>query len=199
MASLQNPANIIQPRYVEYTYSLAIGEEINIGSDATFIACLDATADFKIGFDGGPKTTFKKGLTYHPPIEVRSVQIENNSGSANTVTLGLGKGDIRDSRLVLSGGVATQPAATSFTDGGAISALATANTLLLASNAARKEALIYNNGGAAIYVRGDATAAPGGVKLAAGGTLVLETTAAIYAYNAAVSAVSVLVSELVVM
>ncbi len=199
MAVLENPATIVQPRYVEYTYTLAAGEVVSITTDAAFVACLDATLDFKIGFDGGPRTAFKKGLTYRAPVPVKSVQVENNSGAANTITLGLGRGDIRDGRLVIAGALTTKPAATSYTDKGAVSALAGANTALLAVNTARKEAVIYNDGASVIYVRGDATAAAGGVGLAPGATLVLETTAALYAYNPGASAVSVLTSETAVL
>jgi hypothetical protein len=88
---------------------------------------------------------------------------------------------------------ATVAAGNTLNNGGDVSALAGAATQLLAADASRTYALICNVSTNTLTVRigSSAVAAATGVPLEPGETLALATTAAIYAYNAGGSAVTI--------
>lgn len=186
------------PSYASRTYEIPAGGSLEIYRDATFIACLDAQASFKISFDGGPKTEFEAGLTYRPSSGLKLVELVNEGGSANSVTLAFGKGDISDSRLTLGNAITTkEEAPATFTTGAPIACPDGAATALAGVNSNRAEIVLANDGGGKIYVAGSAGAAAGeGLPVEAGATLFLTTTAALWARNDSGAAVLVAVSEL---
>lgn len=183
--NMTNPAFVASPKYQEFAFTLAAGAERSIFADCSVIACLEADADFEIGFDGGSKTVFKKGLSYRAGAIIRSIEVLNTSGSTNAITLAIAKGDIRDARLVLSGGLSTTPAGGDFIGGNAVvTATAAANVQVLAENLVRREAGIKNTGTETVWIRTGTATAAAGHPLGAGETLVLSVKTELRAYNA---------------
>lgn len=186
------------PSYATRNVTIPAGGSIQIFRDAFFVTCLDAQAPFKISFDGGPQTEFQAGLTYTPENGVRLVELVNDGASENAVSLAFGRGAIQDSRLTIGAAITTKPqSANAFATGAPISALNAAATLLAAANSNRAEILISNDGAGKLYIGGDVAALAGeGLPLDAGGSMVLTTSAAVYARNDSGAAVPVAVAEL---
>ncbi len=194
-----NPAYRPAPRYREYAYTLTPGEELEIITDADFISCLEATADFDIGIDAPANVNFKQGLRLRVPGGFKSVRINNTSAANNTVSLGIGMGDFVDARLNISGSITNEAQRPDlFTDAAPVAAAAgPATTLIMAANAKRNEAILVNTGTVDLWIKGSNAVSKTGVFLAAGQNVILGTTAALYAYNPdAAAAGEVAASEL---
>lgn len=185
------------PNYAVMSLSIAAGDSIEISKTASFMVCLEASASFKVQFDRNPKTDFEAGLTFTHRDDFNHVQIINDSADELDVTLGFGRGDIRDARLTIGGSISTRAQMPDvFTTGGPISAVNAATTALAVANAKRRELLLTNSGTGTVYIGGDAAAVAGqGLPLAAGAFMQLENTAAIYARNDSGVAVAVAVAE----
>lgn len=185
------------PSYKTFQYTVPAGGSIQIARHADFVTCLDASAPFRITFDGQPATQFESGLTYNPEGHVQLVEIINDSASPNTIKMGFGKGGIQDSRLTIGNAIVTEEKSPeTFSTGAQVSAADGAATALAGANTNRAEIVIANDGAGKIYVAGDAGAgAAEGVPIDAGGVLVLTTTAALWARNDSGAAVPVSVAE----
>ncbi len=194
----ENPALLENPQYSVLDYTLAAGEEISLAIAAEFVVVLESTAAFKMGFNQGSKARFEAGLRYSARQRFRSIEIENTSAAANTIRIGVGLGDIQDARLVLSGTIGTKPKTPDapLATKAAVSALDVANTILAAQNLNRKELILVNSGAGTVYINGTVAVLAGqGIPLAAGQTLILENSNAIYARNDTGGAVAVSVTE----
>lgn len=185
MSYQQNPANTRHPSYTTRTFTIPAGETVKTFRDADFVTCLVGDAKFKIAFDNGPAVDFEQGLTYRTRDGFRDLDITNPTGAAIVVTIGMGRGDVQDSRLSLTGTIGADVVAPAVFDAGApVSAPTAAATLLLASDGNRREALIVNAGAATVYIGGSAAAAAGeGLPLVGGQALTLATSAALYVRN----------------
>jgi hypothetical protein len=168
--------------------------------DADFITCLEATGPFKIAFDHGPTVEFEQGLTYRTRDGFKFVDITNESAGDITVTIGMGRGDVRDARLSIAGTVATDANAPEiFTAGAPVSALNAAATLIAAADLNRREILLVNAGAGTVYIGSNAAAGAGaGLPLVGGQSLALTTSAAIYARNDSGAAVDIHAGEMAV-
>lgn len=82
--------------------------EVEIPLGGTYVGCLESTQeDFQIRLDDGPLNHFSRGLQVQTAGGriFRTVTVKNLSASAAlTVTIAIGSGDIRDSRLSFVGG-----------------------------------------------------------------------------------------------
>lgn len=174
--------------------------EVSVGITGQFLAPVSATSSnfqMQIG-DDGTWVDFDAGVQYQLPEnrQFPTVRFRDRSGSANTVGLYYGRGDFRDNRVSINGSVTTTlaDAITTQADDSINSATA---TLLLAPNAGRRDAIIQNLDGAAELRVGDSNvSATRGVKVSPGGTLILSTRAAIYAYQNSGAAIDVSATEL---
>lgn len=194
---MDNPATLVTPKYQEFVYKMAAGEEINVTSVGDFFACLDATDDFKIAFSGGSKTVFKAGIKYRPGFEIGSVQLLNHNASEITVTIAIGKGDIDDNRLTVSGSINSRSeVADDATDSALVTVEDGDNDQVLAANSLRREAIIANIGTDLVYIVFDSSTTVKGIPLASGATWILETTAAIRIYNPSGNDVDILPTEI---
>jgi len=101
-----------KPFYKSDTWTLQPGQGITISRSADFLACFEADAEFTLQIDNSPETSFAKGLTFEAQTPFLEVRIFNNTAHTNTITLGFGRGGIRDNRLVLEGAsiASVQPA-----------------------------------------------------------------------------------------
>ena len=188
-----------KPVFRSFTYTLAGGQSEQINFPANYIACLSATDGFKVGLgQGAPESDFEAGLQFRAVEGWTHTILRNPNASAVTVTIQLGIGDVRDSRLSIPAGTALgQASGATASSSAAQSVSATSVASVLAENANRRQAIICNDdSAAAVYVRFGNTAAAGGVKLQPGGVAILETTAQIYVYNPSGGAVDILASEI---
>lgn len=185
------------PSYTTRTLTIPAGGSIETYRAASFVTCLKAQAPFKIGLDGQALTDFEAGLTYSPEGGLQLVELRNPGATDNTVTLAFGKGAIQDSRLTLGGSIAANiEAPDTFTTPPPVNAADGAATLLAAANGNRAELILVNEGAGKIYIAGSAAAVVGqGLPLEVGQSMVLTTTAAVYARNDTGAAVPVAVAE----
>jgi len=187
------------PNYTTRSVTIPANGTVELYREAQFITCLSGAASFKVKVDNGPAFEMEAGLSVAFENPFTRLELIDESGANNLVKVALGKGGVKDARLVLTGQVDSREAAPDvLTTGAPISALATTTTALAAANAKRREVMVVNTDAATtIHVGGNAAAAAGqGVPVLAGQSLTLQTTAAVYARNDSVSAVAVAVAEL---
>lgn len=182
--------------YGSITYTLSAGQERLIAIAGTQIACLAATAEFHIAVDDSSFSPLNAGLTrtLEAGQSFQVVRVRNVSGGNNTITLQIGWGDLRDSRLTVSGVVNVSKAAGQAAQPD-VSVAAGGYVTVVAASTTRRRAYITNLS-TVIAVRvggGDGTAlnVPAGNLLGPGETIRFETTAAINVYNPGGAAVSI--------
>ena len=185
------------PNYSTRSFAVPANGSIELYREAEFLTCLEATGDFKIKIDNGPSFDFEAGLSISFDRAFTRLELIDVTGATNVVKIALGKGGVKDARLVLSGRIDTKPATPDvLTTGAPVAAAPGANTALAAANVQRKEAILANQGAGAVYVNGSAAAAAGqGVPVAAGAIMVLENAGPIYARNDTGAAVNVSVTQ----
>tara|TARA_R110002073_G_scaffold46499_3_gene126869 strand:+ start:4838 stop:5425 length:588 start_codon:yes stop_codon:yes gene_type:complete len=173
------------PQYRADTFRIAPYGSIEIGRDAEFFICLDATAPFLITFDDAPQTSFAKGLVYEAQVPFLRTRIENPNDSEISVSIGMGRGGVKDARLVLSGAVeTTEVAASRFDTPAPVVAVTGVTTELAAIDGTRKEVVLKNlSTTERVWIKNANTIGAVGMPLDGKEGLILTTTAAIYAYN----------------
>lgn len=181
------------PQYKVYTYTIAAGGSAEVSGLAEFFTCLDASKVFKITFGDAPQTDFAKGLTYDAQVPFNFVRIENPNDSEITVQFAVGKGGIKDARLILSGAVDVSTISAELV--GTIEPItigAGLSVRLLLPDSSRKETILRNLSDVGeVWVRGDAIAAQGGYLVQSKEAIVLTTSAGLWAYNPTAANVSV--------
>ena len=181
------------PNYSTRSFAVPANGSIELYREAEFLTCLEATGDFKIKIDNGPSFDFEAGLSISFDRAFTRLELIDVTGATNVVKIALGKGGVKDARLVLSGRIDTKPATPDvLTTGAPVAAAPGANTALAAANVQRKEAILANQGAGTVYVNGSAGQ---GVPLAAGAIMVLENAGPIYARNDTGAAVNVSVTQ----
>lgn len=188
----------MKANYKRIQVTIQPGEQTTINRLASFVTCLAATGAFQVRIDGEPATDFEKGLTYTPPAGLQQVEIINTSGTALTVALGFGLGNIQDSRLSISGEINTSEAMPdNFTSGAVKVCPSGAVTPIALANPLRREIVLVSEGAAAVRVVGNAAAVAGdGLPLGAAQSLTLQTSAAVYVRNDSGASVNVAWAEL---
>jgi hypothetical protein len=188
--------------YAALVYKIDPGATVGVEKQSGFIACLNATAPFKIKFDDGSFSDFEAGLTYTPKFGFNRVDLFNPSAQEIEVKLGFGKGSINDARVTISAGqeLNTQERVPDvFASGPAVLCVKGLCTIVAAANPKRKEILIVSpsDADALIYIGGSATTAQGdGLPLATGQSLILNTTAAVYVRNNTGTNLSISVAQI---
>ena len=176
--------------YNVYEYTISAGQRQAINSYGRFITLLENSVST------GPTLSINKqrggelpaGISVELPSLERfnSIDLVNETGSPQTVKVVISNGQIYDSRFVASaaipvksGGALTSSVAT--VTNGAAAAIASA------ADTNKKEVIIQNNDAVNEVWVGGADVDPAtakGTKVAAGGTAILTTSAAVYAKNA---------------
>ena len=189
-----------RPQYATRAYTIPAGATVELIRSATFVTVLSATGPFKARFDDAPSFDLEQGLTIRTPNGFRRMEFTNPGASAISVKVGVGRGDVNDARLTLSGQVNTaETMPDTLTTGAPVAATNAAVTQIAATNPLRREVLAVVDTGAAgpVYIGGDAGAAAGqGIPVQPGQSLTLSTTAALYARNDTGGAVNVYVAEM---
>lgn len=186
------------PQFRTVVYHLGAFGSIEHHANAEFFTCLKATSEFKVSFDDAPATEFIKGLSYDAQVPFNKFRIENPNDAVMSVTLGIGRGGIKDARLVLSGAVETNElAASTFESPAPVLVAANSATLIGPANGLRKEILLKNMSATErLWIKSTGTTGEGGVPIDGREGIVLTTTAEIYAYNGNGVPVSVAVAEM---
>lgn len=180
--------------------TIPAGSEIPFNFTGDFVAMIAQTGstDVRLGIGDNPPQAFEKGLSYKTPPGTffELFRIRNDGGTAATVTIAYGFGEFSDGRLVVTGGVAIS-SPTAFVTAADQSVPSGVATLICAANANRRQAIIQNFAASAAIRVGDASVtATRGARIDAGGSFVVDVTAALYAYQASGAAVDVAVQEL---
>lgn len=193
-----------RPRFRSYpnngTITIANGETYPINVVGNFINVKSADQAFTIRLDGTEELRAEQNrrfkLTEDDSFSV--VEVVNDSGANLTFQIEVGFGSVESDDVSISGTVNVEIQAHSGLSTTADDSIAATTTeQVLASNANRKEAIIGNLASNSDVVRvGDNNTGAGrGIELSPGQFLTLETTAAIYVYNAHSSAQSVCILE----
>jgi hypothetical protein len=171
--------------------TLTAGVEQRFGINGDYVHVITApVTDLQVRFDDGELVPMYEGVGFRRYY--REISLYSATGQSVIVLAGFGS--VFDGRATANVNVtATVAAGNTLNNGGDVSALAGAATQLLAADASRTYALICNVSTNTLTVRigSSAVAAATGVPLEPGETLALATTAAIYAYNAGGSAVTI--------
>ena len=96
------------PQYATRRVTVPAGGTVEIVRTATFVTVLAADAPFRARFDNYPEFDLEQGLTLRTPNGFQRIELRNPSAGPINVTIGLGRGDVNDARLVISGQVETQ-------------------------------------------------------------------------------------------
>lgn len=180
--------------------TIPAGSEIPFNFTGDFVALIAQTgsSDIKLGIGDNPPQDFEKGLSYKMPAGTfyDLFRIKNTGGSDATITIAYGFGEFSDGRLVVTGGVAIS-SPTVFTTAADQSITTATATQVIAANAARRQAIVQNlDTSVSIRVGDSNVGATRGTVLGAGGTLILDTTAAVWVYHAKGSNLDVAAQEL---
>lgn len=171
----------------QYDLVLAAGVETTIAAAGTQIACLAATANFQIAVDSTPFTTLGAGLTRTLPAgqEFEVVRVRNTSVGSNTISLQIGYGDLRDSRLTLTGAVTLSKSSgvSLFPD---VTIAAGATTLFSGGTDRRRRWFQNLSTTITLHIGGTGGATPGaaaGLRLPPGEVVEVDSTGGINVYN----------------
>lgn len=186
------------PQYRADTLDIAPFGSVEINRQAEFLTCLEATGPFFIAFDDAPKTQFVKGLSFEATIAFSKYRVENPTDAIMTVTIGTGRGNIRDARLVLSGAVETSELSpATFTAPAPVNIAANSVAQVALANGTRKEIILRNlSTTERLWIKSTATIGAEGLPIDGGEGVILTTTAEVYAFNGAGVAVDIAVAEL---
>jgi acetyltransferase-like isoleucine patch superfamily enzyme len=167
--------------YVEYTTTVPPGETHLVPKRANVVRVLEASSTFKIGVGNSPTGLAFKGLKFKEDSGkfFSKIILDNLEGAgAVAVTLGLGIGDVDDSRI---SGTVSVVVGSGIQSGDDV-AVGAGVTLLCAANTSRLElilcALTANT--AVIRIGDPLITMTRGHPLEPGQSVVLNTTAAVY-------------------
>lgn len=165
-------------------YTIPPGGEISVQRAANYLICLEGSAPFKIRFNDGTVSDFEAGITLRQPDGFTKLEVVNPTQNPLAVTLGFGIGDVRDSRMTITGTLDTKvQTPPNFTAQAVQSVPAGEVSEIAAVTPTRAEIGLTNEGADKVWVRGDAVAAIAGQPIEAGQSVVLTTTAALYVFN----------------
>jgi hypothetical protein len=154
----------LQSVYSEHEITVAGNSFYELSNPYNFFRCLEANHNFQVAWSSAiGKTDYSAGLRAKFEEVLPSVLIFNPVATPLTVKIGLGIGDIDDSRLTVSGTVLTQPAQFN---------TFVAQTLTISGGQAiispAQKNIIQNTGSNIMYIGGSGT---DGLQLLAGTTI----------------------------
>lgn len=191
-----------KPRIDQYPRSgsltIADGQIYEIRRGGDFVRIKTASADIKLRIDNDQELTLSQNdVLRFQNAPFKGLEVINNSGGNLSFQIEVGEGGVETNNVSISGALDVSKSATldtaadqSISSGGSPTSIAAANT-------ARRELIVQNLDPANAVRIGDTNiTATRGIKLDAGATFVLSTTAQVYAYHEAGAAVSLSVNEL---
>lgn len=180
-------------QYTTQTGTIEPGGTVQIIRQAQFVACLESSSAFRIGFDSGPLSDFEAGLTLNTVVGFQRLSIVNPSATdALTYRVALGQGDVKDARLSLTGTVNTNVIRAAGLTAYANLSCPAGSTLLLPDDQDRGEAVFTNLGADRIWIAGQTVpTGVGGIPLAPGQAISVDGRAPVYAWNEFAGAIDV--------
>jgi len=179
--------------YQAVSVTVPAGGRETVSAVGAYCRVLTAAQPFEISFGSNASTELiEQGLQVKTP-GFETINLFNPNGSALTVVLAVSAAGVDDSRLSLPGSLTvSQNKSTSIQDAADVALVAGVAGVVVASNSARREAIITNITGSDIRVGAGTVGAARGAFVANGATIVLQTTAEVRAYSAPGGQVSVL-------
>lgn len=168
--------------------------------EAEFLTCLEASAPFRLRLDQGPQMDFEAGLGLTVAEKFQRIDFINNTAEEIRIRVALGKGDIADARLVLSGTVDTREALPDgFVGHSPVSVGQARQEQIFDTNRDRVEAILTLDAAATgpVFLTGPNGGFSTGVPLFPGQTATLKTTGEIWAANQTGADVNVYSAETV--
>lgn len=181
-------------QFQQHVIAIAAGGKLNLpGLRADFVSCYQSDGELKISINDQKEFVwFAQGMTFHVGVNspITSLAFENTSAVAIGAKIITGLGSLIDSRGPL---IVDQ-----FAEVAHLAVVTATATEILAADDRRVEAVISNlaANAAPFYLGGAGLAVNEGMELVPGGSVVLPTRAAIWAYHAAGVNQSVAVSVL---
>jgi len=183
----------------EYEFSISSGGQQARTVQGNFVRIKSASDEINVKVENKEgriiaDLNLSGGMRFKVPDIFHTLRVANNNAGSVNAVLVAGVGDVDDTEI--SGNV-TIDGSDAIGTAADVSLSATAQTLISAANASRHEILITNLSSNSEFIRiGDINAgASRGAELAPGGTISLNTSAAVYGYNPGASAQSVTVLE----
>lgn len=165
-----------------FTYTIAAGEGVSINASGSTIAVQAATAGFDIEIDDENRFEAFEAFKLNSRVLFEKVRLINTSGASNTIKVWIGEGDVHDGRFSFAESITNREEGPDlYQSGPNYSVSTTAGTLISGSDVLRKEIILRNTGASQIWVHNYSSYQTRGILLEAGDSVVLETTAAIYA------------------
>lgn len=168
--------------YTLRTMDLSPGQFEEFARVGDFVTCLGSTGGFKIAFDGGPESDFEEGLSFEVPQGFTKVRLRNNSSAIVRVRLAIGFGAVHDNRLIPSAPLTSVHVAPEEFDAPAPVTVSGNGVQIVGADTARYELAIHNTSETqTITIGGPGVTASAGFALGPRASVILTTTAAIYA------------------
>jgi len=172
--------------YQVINLTIPAGEQVVQDIAGEYVACVDSSAPFYVGADYSPPQFFERGLFFKPKDDFKQLTFLNQSGDPLTISVAVGNGDFKDSRLTIGGGLTVRPASPDVIVETAKLTINGGTTHAIPAIANQKEILISylptSSNAVPIYV-GSTGTAEAGVRLVPGGSVVLETSADLVVKN----------------
>jgi|GEM_PF-3658193 len=165
--------------------TIAAGDMVTFSVMAKYCRILSSTATVLVGFDDDNMQELPVGVGVTQSKTFLKLRVENTSASANVIKIAVAMGDIADTRFNLDGSTVipvTIQAASSFITTAAVVGFIEAVVVPL--NLTRKSVTIQNLGTMPIYIGGVAVTVADGLKIASGGSFVIDKS------TGAISAIS---------
>lgn len=173
-------------RYFDIT--IAAGEIYQLNVFGRFMSILynSSTTDPLVAINGQPEEKIPAGLSIKLSDEeysFKKIEIRNSSGSSMSLKLAFSSGEVYDNRFAVTSTLDVNTATDTISTPAALTIPTTApGAASIAASTSRREVVIQNNGANPLWI-GDANvdgANNRGIKVAAGDSIVLNTSAAIY-------------------
>lgn len=173
-----------------YAFNIPAGETRVMPVSGITAAVYQSTGEILVAFDDEPPSKMERGIKRVKPFS--RVVITNPSATvAVSGEVMLGAEGFEDNRIF--GSLALDAPDTLF-DAVDVTVPSGAGTLILAANSARREAFIVNSTAATFRIGTANVAANRGLPLSPGGSMILTTKAALYAYQASGGALALSVA-----
>lgn len=182
-----------------YTQTIGPGDTATCPGVGDLLAFIDSNlTTFKLSFEGGQFTEGRAGFQFEPKGGFNGIRINNPSATTDlTVTYVVAQGEFRDNRATIAGAVDLSKG-TNLVNGADVSVASGGTKTALSTEPTRREAIVQNRNTNGVTLRvGETGNTDGthGLELGPGGSVTLETTAAIDVHNPGASPEEVSILE----
>lgn len=170
------------PDYRTYDANIGPGGVHTITAMGNVLSCLEASGPVAVKFNEGGEAHIEKGLTISPDTMFERIDLVNKADHPISVRLALGMGEVRDSRLALTGRVAVRETMPDVLKTTYAYLEGPFSTKISPENVNRREIIIANRDQEdKVYVGGRYVSDREGLLLLPGQSMVLQSSAEIWA------------------